>query len=127
MFIGELAARSGVAAHVLRHWEAVGLLIPAARLNGRRRYTRDHLVRVATILRAKEAGMSLEQIREIFAASGPPQRKALLKEHHEDLERRLQEITAAKTMIEHVMQCTAEDFTQCPTYRRMVGASEATP
>jgi DNA-binding transcriptional MerR regulator len=37
--IGELAGRFGLATHVLRHWEAAGLLIPAARVGGRRQYT----------------------------------------------------------------------------------------
>ncbi|GAA1584873.1 hypothetical protein GCM10009678_79320 [Actinomadura kijaniata] len=118
--IGELAARFGLAPHVLRHWEAMGLLVPADRVNGRRRYTRDHAVRVLTILRGKSAGMSLEQIREMLDASGREGRQALLRRHHEELERRLREIAASKALIEHAMQCTAEDFTQCPNYRRVL-------
>ena len=43
MTIGELAARFGLATHVLRHWEAMGLLTPAARVNGRRRYRQEHV------------------------------------------------------------------------------------
>jgi hypothetical protein len=35
--IGELAARFGLATHVLRHWETKGLLSPARRVAGRRR------------------------------------------------------------------------------------------
>ncbi|GAA2278157.1 MerR family transcriptional regulator [Nonomuraea roseoviolacea subsp. roseoviolacea] len=120
MQIGELAEQFGLAPHVLRHWEAMGLLTPATRVNGRRRYTRDHVVRVLTIIRAKAAGMSLEQIREILTVSGQSERRALLQRHHAELEHRLQEIAASKAMIEHVMRCTAEDFTRCPDYRRMV-------
>ncbi|MFI7639745.1 MerR family transcriptional regulator [Nonomuraea sp. NPDC049400] len=41
---------------MLRHWEATGLLTPAAPVSGRRRYTRDHLIRVVTIIRAKAGG-----------------------------------------------------------------------
>ncbi|GGS66787.1 MerR family transcriptional regulator [Nonomuraea spiralis] len=119
MRIGELADRFGLAPHVLRHWEAMGLLAPAARVNGRRRYTRDHVVRVLTIIRAKAGGMSLEQIREILTVSGQAERRALLRRHHAELERRLREIAASKTLIEHVMQCAADDFTQCPDYRRI--------
>ncbi|MGK5558387.1 MerR family transcriptional regulator [Actinomadura kijaniata] len=118
--IGELAARFGLAPHVLRHWEAMGLLVPADRVNGRRRYTRDHAVRVLTILRGKSAGMSLEQIREMLDASGGADRQALLRRHHEELERRLREIAASKALIEHAMRCTAEDFTRCPNYRRVL-------
>ncbi|MFI0418857.1 MerR family transcriptional regulator [Spongiactinospora sp. 9N601] len=119
MRIGELAERFGLAPHVLRHWEAMGLLAPAARVNGRRRYTADHLVRVLTIIRAKAAGMSLEQIREVLTVSGQAERHALLQRHHDELERRLAEITASKALIEHLMRCTADDFTQCPSYRRL--------
>ncbi len=119
MRIGELAERFGLAPHVLRHWEAMGLLAPAERVNGRRRYTRDHVIRVMTIIRAKAAGMSLEQIREVLTVSGQAGRQALLRRHHEELERRLHEISASKALIEHLMQCTADDFTQCPDYRRI--------
>ncbi|MFF5212697.1 MerR family transcriptional regulator [Streptosporangium sp. NPDC000396] len=120
MQIGEVAERFDLAPHVLRHWEAMGLLTPATRVSGRRRYTRDHLVRVLTIIRAKAAGMSLEQIREMLSVPGQAERQALLRRHHAELEHRLQEITASKALIEHLMQCTADDFTQCPNYRRIV-------
>ncbi|MGN9844993.1 MerR family transcriptional regulator [Nonomuraea sp. H19] len=119
MRIGELAERFDLAPHVLRHWEAMGLLAPAARVNGRRRYTRDHVIRVMTIIRAKAAGMSLEQIREVLTISGQAERQALLQRHHAELERRLHEISASKALIEHLMQCTADDFTHCPDYRRI--------
>ncbi|MEQ4722991.1 MerR family transcriptional regulator [Nonomuraea sp. B19D2] len=119
MRIGELAERFDLAPHVLRHWEAMGLLTPAHRVNGRRRYTRDHVIRVMTIIRAKAAGMSLEQIRDILTVAGQAERQALLQRHHAELEHRLQEISASKALIEHLMQCTADDFTQCPAYQRM--------
>ncbi|WP_312888501.1 helix-turn-helix domain-containing protein [Nonomuraea rhodomycinica] len=120
MRIGELAERFGLAAHVLRHWEAMGLLTPAARVNGRRVYTEDHLVRVATIVRAKAGGMSLERIGRMLQASGPDERRELLRRQHAELERRLAEIAASKRLIEHVLECDAEDFTRCPDYRRVI-------
>ncbi|MBM0278073.1 helix-turn-helix domain-containing protein [Micromonospora tarensis] len=120
MRIGELAEQFDLAPHVLRHWETMGLLAPASRVNGRRRYTREHVIRVMTIIRAKAAGMSLEQIREILSVSGQAERQALLQRHHLALQRRLQEILASKTLIEHLMQCSADDFTKCPDYQRIV-------
>ncbi|MET8389039.1 MerR family DNA-binding protein [Streptosporangium canum] len=98
----------------------MGLLTPAARVNGRRRYTRDHVIHVMTIIRAKAGGMSLEQIREVLNVTGQAERRALLQRHHAELERRLEEISASKRLIEHLMECGADDFTQCPAYRRMV-------
>jgi DNA-binding transcriptional MerR regulator len=54
--IGAVSERFGLATHVLRHWEAMGLLTPARDAAGRRRYKTADLTRVAVILRAKEAG-----------------------------------------------------------------------
>lgn len=57
--VGDLAVRFGLETHVLRHWEAMGLLSPARDGAGRRRYGSDDAFRVATIIRSKAAGMSL--------------------------------------------------------------------
>lgn len=54
--IGEVAARFGLPTHVLRHWEAEGLLTPA-RAGDRRRYTDADLYRVAAILISKGGGL----------------------------------------------------------------------
>ena len=53
----------GLETHVLRHWEDVGLLGPERDPAGRRRYSRDDLVRIAVIQRSKAAGMTLEQVQ----------------------------------------------------------------
>ena len=67
MTIGEIAARFGLAPHVLRHWESMGLLAPARAEGHRRRHRPDDLYRVGVILLAKEAGLNLTGIREIIA------------------------------------------------------------
>ena len=120
MTIGELAARFDLAPHVLRHWEAMGLLAPAARVNGRRRYTQDHITRVAMIVGGKSGGLSLEQLRDLLAARSPGDRRDLLERHHRDLERRIRDIEGSKAMIEHALSCDEHDFTQCPGFRRLV-------
>ncbi|MFI0406722.1 MerR family transcriptional regulator [Actinomadura sp. 3N508] len=124
MSIGELAARFGVAPHVLRHWESADLLQPAARVNGRRRYQQEHVARVAMIVRGKEAGFSLRQLAEMFATPEPQHRRELLQEHHARLVKRIALTEAAKELIEHVLNCPAEDFIQCPEFQRLVEAVE---
>ena len=44
--VGELAERVGLATHVLRHWEDVGLLSPVRDGSGYRRYTGSSQSRV---------------------------------------------------------------------------------
>ncbi|SCL39185.1 MerR family transcriptional regulator, redox-sensitive transcriptional activator SoxR [Micromonospora pallida] len=62
--IGQLSARSGVAASALRYYERLGL-IHAERTGGnQRRYPRAELRRVAFIRIAQQVGVSLDEIRE---------------------------------------------------------------
>ncbi|MDT3396705.1 MerR family transcriptional regulator [Streptomyces sp. B1866] len=121
--IGELAARFGLATHVLRHWEDVGLLAPPRRGNGRRRYGRQDLARVAVILLGKEAGLSLEQMRLLL--DGPADRdarRALYREHCDELRRRIAGAQASLALVEHAMECGADDFTRCPDFQAKVAA-----
>ncbi|WP_035883222.1 MerR family transcriptional regulator [Cupriavidus metallidurans] len=67
MKIGELARLSGVAASRIRFYEASGLLQPAQRqANGYREYAPETLTRLEIILRAQNAGFSLDEIRAIL-------------------------------------------------------------
>ena len=118
--IGQLAARFGLATHVLRHWEDVGLIEPAERVNGRRRYRPWPVSRVATILLSKEAGFKLDEIKAILDAPDGPARKELLRRHRAELDRRLARIKAARQIVQHGIDCRAEDFTRCPNFMRIV-------
>jgi MerR family copper efflux transcriptional regulator len=122
MTIGELADRFGLATHVLRHWEAVGLLTPARRVNGRRRYDRNALARVVLIQQGKELGFGLEQVRAMLDATDPVARKEVLARHDAELERRIESARAAREMIGHALTCPAPDFIECPNFRAMLEA-----
>lgn len=63
MKIGQLAAQSGVAASAIRYYEKLGLLPPAERMNGQRRYSSDALDRVLLIRVAGEMDFTLAEIR----------------------------------------------------------------
>lgn len=120
MSIGQLAVKFGLATHVLRHWETVGLLTPATRVNGRRRYRQEHVDRVAMIMRGKEAGLSLSDIRSMLDAPDVTSRRVVLTRHLESLEDRIVQAQTAKAMVEHALRCTADDFTRCPNFLRIV-------
>lgn len=120
MSIGALADRFGLATHVLRHWETMGLLSPARDAGGRRRYGAEDLPRVAVILRAKEAGLGLETIRALAAATDPAVRRGILRGEAEVLKARLAAAKASLELIECALDCDHEDFTRCPHFRQMV-------
>ncbi|MFG1658273.1 MerR family transcriptional regulator [Micromonospora chersina] len=130
MTIGEIAGRFGLATHVLRHWESVGLLTPARVVAGRRRYRTADLYRVATILRAKEAGLSLEQIRELLTSAAPARRREILLRHRTDLVARIHALQDSLRFIDGGLECEHDDFNVCPHYQAMVRARigpQATP
>jgi MerR family copper efflux transcriptional regulator len=120
--IGEVAARFGLATHVLRHWESMGLLSPRRVSASRRRYRDSDLYRVAVILRAKEAGFSLEEIRELVAAREPADRTAILRRRRAELTTRIAAAQASLELIDCALDCDHEDIAECPHFQATVAA-----
>lgn len=65
--IGELAARSGVAASALRFYEDLGLITAERTAGNQRRYPKNMLRRVAFIRAAQHVGLSLDEISSALA------------------------------------------------------------
>jgi MerR family transcriptional regulator, redox-sensitive transcriptional activator SoxR len=61
--IGELSARSGVAASALRYYERLGLIRSTRSGGNQRRYERSELRRVAFVRIAAQVGIPLEEIK----------------------------------------------------------------
>jgi MerR family copper efflux transcriptional regulator len=118
--IGELAARFGLATHVLRHWEDMGLLSPARRVAGRRVYGPTHVTRVAEITLGKDAGFSLEQLRELFAAPDLDQRRDVLRAQLAQVRQRIARLRMSQTLLEHGLRCRHPDYQSCPRFQAMV-------
>jgi len=118
--IGQLAARFGLATHVLRHWEDMGLLFPARRVAGRRVYGPTHVTRVAEILLGKDAGFSLEQLRELFTAPDRDRRRELLRRQLAQVRARMARLALSQTLLEHGLRCRHPDYQSCPHFQAMV-------
>ncbi|MFD4604570.1 MerR family transcriptional regulator [Streptomyces sp. NPDC058464] len=120
MSIGALAARFGLATHVLRHWESVGLLHPGRDAGGRRRYGAEDLTRLATILICKEAGLGRDTVRSLSATVDRATRHEIPRPEAEELRSRIATARASLELIEGGLNCEHEDVTQCPNYRRLI-------
>src|SRR5688500_4374597 len=65
--IGSLAQSTGCPVETIRYYERVGLVPPPLRTQGGHRvYGPEHRERLAFILRGRELGFSLEEIRELI-------------------------------------------------------------
>ncbi|RFU43430.1 MerR family transcriptional regulator [Actinomadura logoneensis] len=123
MTIGDVAGRFGLATHVLRHWEAEGLLSPARDAGGRRRYTEADVTRVAVILRAKQAGLSLEVIRVMITE--PARRHFVLRGEAEALRGRIAAAQESLALMECALGCDHEDVMECPHFHRALAEQSA--
>jgi MerR family transcriptional regulator, redox-sensitive transcriptional activator SoxR len=65
--IGQVSARSGVAASALRYYEDQGLVAATRTPGGARRYARSVLRRLAFVRAAQNVGLSLAEIRDALA------------------------------------------------------------
>ena len=67
MRIGELAATAGLTTQAIRFWERRGLLpLPARGTNGYRSYDSGHERRLRFVMRARELGFSLDEVRALL-------------------------------------------------------------
>jgi len=69
--ISQVARQFGLRPSALRYYEQIGILPPADRVAGRRRYDAASLRRLAVIQRARDAGFALVDIRELFSGFRP--------------------------------------------------------
>ncbi|MFY1679289.1 MULTISPECIES: redox-sensitive transcriptional activator SoxR [unclassified Streptomyces] len=64
--VGELSARSGVAASALHYYEREGLISSTRTSGNQRRYSRDTLRRVAFIRLSQTVGIPLATVRDVL-------------------------------------------------------------
>lgn len=120
--IGELGRRTGSAPSALRYYEEIGLLAPAARVSGQRRYAPDAVGVVGAILLLAEVGFTLAEIKQLTAArsaSGGAWRE-LARRKLAELDERIAEAQTARVAVEHAMACPHDDITTCPSFQAVV-------
>ena len=65
--ISEVEGQIGLQPSAIRYYEQIGLLPPAQRMSGQRRYDPTVLYRLAIIQRARKLGFTLPEIRQLFS------------------------------------------------------------
>ena len=119
--IGEVARRAGVATSAIRYYESIGLLPPADRVHGHRRYGSDVLGKLAFVGVAQSAGFTLEEIKQLMRGSDgaegmATQMRALSSAKLTEVEALLARANAMKGWLEVANTCTCTTPAECALF-----------
>jgi MerR family redox-sensitive transcriptional activator SoxR len=116
--ISEVARQVGLRTSAIRYYEEIGILAPARRVSGQRRYDDTVLYRLAVVRRAQEAGFTLDEIRQLFFGFVPStpisQRwKKIAERKMVELDARIEQIQSMRTLLKKLQSCC-----ECETVER---------
>ena len=116
--ISDVARVFGLRTSAIRYYEQIGILPPAMRKNGQRRYNNTVLFRLAVVQRARETGFTLEEIRELFfgfpSGTPPPKRWHQLSQRKiAELRVRMKRIKLMETLLKRMENCHCDALDEC--------------
>ncbi|WP_409019042.1 Cu(I)-responsive transcriptional regulator [Brevundimonas vesicularis] len=121
MNIGQASRRSGISTKMIRHYEGLGLIQPAARTESNYRdFSERDVNDLRFIRRARSLGFSIEEISRLLSLwrdGTRPSRevKALAESHIQALEQRIAEMQAMTDTLRQLAQgCAGDDRPDCP-------------
>ena len=114
--IGELAERTGVPATTLRYYDELGLVRPATRSSGHRRYAESAVAQVGAIRFFREVGFTLAEISSFLTAHDPRSRQEIVDRKLAELTEQQHRIEVAREALAHGQRCPADDPMRCPRF-----------
>jgi DNA-binding transcriptional MerR regulator len=117
--ISQVAQQIGVQASAIRYYEQIGLLPPALRLSGQRRYDSTVLYRLAIIQRARQLGFTLTEIRQLFfgfrdVTKASERWQTLSQRKLAELDSLMDGIKVVRRLLKQLMtKCRCETLDQC--------------
>lgn len=118
---GELARATGCNLETIRYYEKTGMMPdPPRTAAGHRIYGKSHVQRLRFILRARELGFAIDEIKGLLGlVDGGTQTcgevKALTERHLSDVRRKIADLRRIeKVLAATAAQCSGEDVPECP-------------
>ena len=119
--IVEVARRARMPASTLRFYEEKGLIASIGRRGLRRLFDPSVLERLALIALGWAAGFTLDEIGEMFDASGRPRiDRARLTAKADELDDTIGRLVAMRDGLRHAAACPAPSYAECPHFRDIV-------
>ena len=112
-------ASAGLQASAVRYYEQIGLLPPAQRVSGQRRYDTTALYRLAIIQWARRLGFTLDEIRQLFfgfrhVTRASQRWQTLSRRKLAELDGLMDGIKTVRHLLKRMMQnCRCDTLEQC--------------
>jgi len=130
MNIGQASNASGISQRMIRHYEKIGLIPPAARRDsGYRDYDQRDLHTLRFIGRARDLGFPIEEIRTLLALWRDRERpsaevKKLALSRAAELRARVVALESMRRTLEHLAErCHGDDRPDCPILQDLEAGS----
>lgn len=116
--ISAVAKQIGIRPSAIRYYEQIGILPPAYRVSGQRRYDVTILHRLTVIQRARQTGFTLGEIKELFfgfRAGTPPSVRwqKLRKRKIVELDAMLEHIQSMRALVLQQGECRCAALEEC--------------
>jgi MerR family redox-sensitive transcriptional activator SoxR len=116
--ISAVARQVGLRTSAIRYYEQIGILAPARRVSGQRRYDETVLYRLAVVQRAQDAGFTLDEIRRLFFGFSPAtpvseRWKRIAERKLVELDAKIAKIQSMRKLLEKLQSCC-----ECETVER---------
>ena len=111
--IGNVAKTTGIAVSAVRYYDEIGMIAAVTRVGGKRRFDPETVGRVSFILRAQEAGFSLDDIRTILDDTAGGWRD-LVESKLVELTERRDRLDTMIAMVAEIRDCGCGAAAACP-------------
>jgi DNA-binding transcriptional MerR regulator len=123
--IGEVAARSGMAASALRYYERERIIESVDRKGLRRQYRPEVMTTLAVVAMCRQAGFSLEEIKSLLATGGRSEWKTFAVHKRDELRAQAEHLGALADQLDHAVGCPSPNVFDCVHFRAAL--NEALP
>ncbi len=124
----DLSRATGCNIETIRYYEKIGILpAPPRAENGYRQYDQAHVDRLRFVMRSRELGFTLDEIRSLLGlvdrgAQSCAEVQAVAQGHLETVRARIMDLQRVeKVLSETVSRCSGRDVPECPVMDALAG------
>ncbi|RMF39388.1 MAG: MerR family transcriptional regulator [Alphaproteobacteria bacterium] len=124
----DLARLTGCNLETIRYYERIGVMPEPPRTAANyRAYDETHVARLRFVMRARDLGFSLDEVRDLLAlvdggAQSCAEVRAMASAHLEAVRERIADLRRIETVLaETVSRCSGEDVPECAVIDALAG------